>query len=174
MHAVDPIPRRLLESGEPDLACGGNRIDAGRIASASLWLFRVGILGSITELLLLGHYEKPLQLVPVVLLGLALVSSFLPVRAGGTGPGKALTIVCVLMLISGPLGLLLHYQNNVQFEREMQPAISGLPLFWAAIRGAVPALAPGTMIYMGGLGLLYLRISQLKRLAAASHLEGRN
>jgi len=155
-----------VRSRQTDLLSGGSRIVSGRIASASLWLFRLGVLGSGIELFLLGHYEKAWQMVPVGLLAAALIISFLPVAAEGSTVRTVFTIVCIAMLISGPIGLLLHYLDNVEFEREMQPSISGVALFWKAIRGALPALAPGTMIYLGGLGLLHLRISQSSQATA--------
>jgi len=126
----------------------------------------LGALGTTLELLLLGHYENVWQLIPLVVLGLALIGSFLPIRNGSARPDKLLLVVCALMLLSGPLGLLLHFLDNVEFEREMRPAISGFELFWKSIRGALPALAPGTMIYLGGLGLLYRSISRSHHAAA--------
>jgi hypothetical protein len=47
----------------------------------------------------------------------------------------------------------LHYQGNVEFERELAPDASGLPLVWEALKGATPALAPGTMMLLGAVGL---------------------
>ena len=136
-------------------------------------MFRLGVLGSGVELLLLEHYEKIWQAIPLGLLSIALIASFLPLRTGNSGPNKIFAVVCIVMLVSGPIGLLLHYQDNVEFEREMQPTIAGVSLFWKAIRGALPALAPGTMIYLGGLGLLHLLIARSHR-AAGGHTAGRN
>jgi hypothetical protein len=61
----------------------------------------------------------------------------------------------VLFVVSGALGLLLHFKGNVTFELEMEPSVSGWPLIWAALRGATPALAPGTMVQLGLIGLAY-------------------
>ncbi len=60
-----------------------------------------------------------------------------------------------LFVVSGFVGLLLHYQGNAEFELEMYPTLKGLELFWEAIKGATPALAPGTMIQLGLLGWAY-------------------
>jgi hypothetical protein len=43
----------------------------------------------------------------------------------------------------------------VEFELEMYPGLSGLELFREAMKGATPALAPGTMTILGLLGLAY-------------------
>ena len=58
--------------------------------------------------------------------------------------------------MSGVVGLWLHYQGNTEFELEMYPSLEGLALFWEAIRGATPTLAPGTMLELGLLGLAYM------------------
>ena len=34
----------------------------------------------------------------------------------------------------------------------MDPALHGLDLFWSALRGATPALAPGAMAQLGLIG----------------------
>jgi hypothetical protein len=60
-----------------------------------------------------------------------------------------------LFVVSGLVGLWLHYKGNVEFEREMYPALAGLQLFKQAMTGATPSLAPGTMVQFGMLGLLY-------------------
>ena len=59
----------------------------------------------------------------------------------------------VAFVLSDVAGVALHYQGNVEFELELQPDASGLPLVWQALKGATPALAPGTMMLLGALGL---------------------
>ena len=54
-----------------------------------------------------------------------------------------------------PIGVILHYRGNAEFELEMTPALGGLALMKAAILGATPLLAPGTMSLLGIIGLLY-------------------
>ena len=51
------------------------RVDAERIERLRLWLLgilAVGLLGTVTELLLLEHSEKPLQFVPLILIAAAI------------------------------------------------------------------------------------------------------
>ena len=60
-----------------------------------------------------------------------------------------------LVLASGIVGVVLHYRGNADFELEMRANIRGVELIWNALTGATPALAPGTMILLGLLGLLY-------------------
>ena len=60
-----------------------------------------------------------------------------------------------LCVVTGAVGILLHYRGNVEFELERDGSIRGLRLFWEAIRGATPALAPGALSQLGLLGLAY-------------------
>lgn len=117
------------------------------------FLFTMGALGAGTELLLLGHIEDTLQLVPLVLLGLgllALVGLWLRPRPSTLRVFRALM---VFFTASGFVGLYLHYRANSEFELEMYPSLAGLDLVWESLTGATPALAPATMAYLGLLGM---------------------
>ena len=107
------------------------------------------------ELLLLEHFEKNWQRVP-----LALFASSLVVLSWFAFKRTAITlrifrIVMLLFFVSGFLGIFLHYRVNVEFELEMYPSLAGLDLFWKSIQGATPTLAPGTMVQLGLLGWVY-------------------
>jgi hypothetical protein len=61
-----------------------------------------------------------------------------------------------LFLLSGVVGMALHFQVNMEFQREMDPALTGLALFQKSILAKTPpALAPGAMIQLGLIGLAY-------------------
>jgi hypothetical protein len=49
----------------------------------------------------------------------------------------------------------LHYRANQKFELEADPNMTGFALFSKVMTGAAPALAPGAMIQLGLLGLVY-------------------
>jgi hypothetical protein len=115
----------------------------------------LGIVGTLTELLLLEHTEGTWQKVPLVLLGLgalSLVVRFLRPRSSSL---RLLRGVMILFVASGLVGIYLHYRGNVELELEMVPSRSGFDLFREAIGGATPALAPGTMVQLGLIGLGY-------------------
>ena len=62
----------------------------------------------------------------------------------------------VLFIASGILGMYLHYRANVEFQREVDPAIAGRELLMKAITAKTPpALAPGSMSQLGLIGLAY-------------------
>lgn len=120
-----------------------------------LALFVLGVLGAGTELALLGHTESAWQWIPLILMGTSLAA--LGWRAFSRGPAslRAFQVLMALFVASGFLGLFLHYRGNAEFELEMYPSLGGAKLFWESITGATPALAPGTMIELGLLGLAY-------------------
>ena len=118
-----------------------------------LALVVAGAGGLALELLLLEHYDSPWQWAPLALLALVLLVG----GAAALRPGRRLLRtfqgLMTLCAAAGVLGVYLHYRGNVEFERESDPTRSGLVLFWEAIRGATPALAPGALAQLGLLGL---------------------
>ena len=120
-----------------------------------LILFLVGVVGTGIELLLLGHTEDVWQWAPLVLMVASLI--ILVWRATHTGSAslRAFQGTMVMFVLTGALGLWLHYDGNAAFEREMYSSIQGLDLFWEAVTGATPTLAPGTILELGLLGLVY-------------------
>lgn len=120
-----------------------------------LGLLLVGILGTLTELYLLEHTEDSWQLLPLVLLGLSLGAILLWVVSPSRSTMRVFQTVMLLFLSSGVLGLYLHYRGNVEFELEIYPSLRGFALFWEALKGATPALAPATMAHLGLVGLAY-------------------
>ena len=125
------------------------------IRNLLLLIFVAGLLGVVVELFLLEHFEVYWQFVPLILMcgSLVVLGWFAFKRVSMVL--RMFQIVMILFLISGCLGVILHYKVNVEFELEMYPSLSGLELFWKSIKGAIPFLAPGTMIQLGLLGLVY-------------------
>ena len=113
------------------------------------------MVGILIELLLLEHFEDALQIVPLGLLGLGVISLVWHARSPHRTSTRVVRAIMVLFLVSGVLGVFLHYRGNVEFERERRPQAGGWTLFREAMMGATPALAPGAMIQLGLLGLLY-------------------
>ena len=120
-----------------------------------LILLVIGILGTGAELLLLEHTEDVWQFVPLSLMGLSLIVLGWRVVDRGAVSMRVFQGTMILFVVSGFVGFWMHYQGNVEFELEMYPTMEGFELFRAALGGATPALAPGTMIQLGLLGLVY-------------------
>ena len=123
---------------------------------ALLWTYVLGAAGTGVELVLLEHYEDPWQWAPIALLAASLLALAWHAAPRARRPGlRAFRAVMLLCLASGAVGALLHYRGNVEFELEREPTLGGLRLFWESMRGATPALAPGTMIQLALVGLAY-------------------
>jgi hypothetical protein len=128
---------------------------AGPLRRALLVVVLVGAAGLLAELALLEHYDSAWQWAPLALLGVVLgiagALAWRPTR-GVLRCFRALMALCV---VAGAVGVYLHYRGNVEFELEREPALGGLALLWAAVRGATPALAPGALAQLGLVGLAY-------------------
>ena len=66
--------------------------------------------------------------------------------------------IAIVVILTGFLGIFLHLQNNLEFEREMKPHLPTLVLLKRAFTGALPVMAPGVLIPVGMLGLLVLNL----------------
>jgi hypothetical protein len=116
----------------------------------------IGIAGVSVELWLLAHVEDVYQLIPLVLNGAGLIATALVATRPSLGTVRLFQSVMLLLVVSGALGVLLHYQATTEFQLEMDPSLSGWALFRKAIVAkAPPALAPGAMTQLGLIGLAY-------------------
>jgi hypothetical protein len=124
-----------------------------RLRRALFIILAGGYAGIGAELLLTGHYEDTLQLVPLAIIAAALAALGWYAAGGGASSLRVLQLVMGISLVSGVVGAFLHYRGNTEFELERTPELAGFALFREAITGATPALAPGTMVLLGVIGL---------------------
>ncbi len=115
----------------------------------------LGLIGTGAELLLLQHYDDAWQVAPLVLLGAGLVVLGVHGMAAGPGTIRGIQALMALFIVSGVVGMAFHYKANSEFELERSPGLTGFSLFRESLSGATPALAPGTMIELGLIGLAY-------------------
>ncbi|HEX8430116.1 MAG TPA: hypothetical protein VF625_02470 [Longimicrobium sp.] len=118
-----------------------------------LALTLVGMMGLTAELLLLEHFESGWQWVPLVALGLGMAACVALLLRPARGTVRFFQAMMIVFVAAGAVGVFLHYRGNAEFEREMERGLGGVSLFWRALRGATPALAPGAMAHLGLLGL---------------------
>jgi hypothetical protein len=134
-----------------------------------LGLLLFGLVGTATELVLMGHDEDAWQLIPLVVIAMAVlaVGALLWgqtwVRPGSdrgqiprarTSTVRFFRVSMLLLILSGVLGAVLHYRANMEFKLETDPSLNGWALFSSVIQAkAPPALAPGNMALLGLLGL---------------------
>jgi hypothetical protein len=140
---------------------GGPRLNADsvRVERLRLWVLGVlvlGLIGTVTELILLEHYEQALQFVPLVLIGLGVVVLGSYYARGNTASLRALQIVMGLFVLSGFAGMLAHFNGSMEYQLELNPDMSTWELWEKILHAkAPPLLAPGMMMQMGLLGLAY-------------------
>jgi hypothetical protein len=117
-------------------------------------LFLLGSIGTAAELVLLEHTEDAWQIVPLGLLSVGWVLLGVLVARPSLVTARMFQTLMIAFVSSGLVGVGLHYNSNVEFERELQPDAAGWFLTWEALKGATPALAPGAMMLLGGIGWL--------------------
>ena len=116
----------------------------------------LGLAGTAIELVLLEHYEDSAQLLPLFFIGLAFAAIVGHLVAAGPGSVLFLRAVMAFLVLSGVLGVVLHYRGSLEFQLEMDPTQSGWALFTKVLHAkAPPALAPGVMAQLGLIGLVY-------------------
>ena len=114
-----------------------------------------GLIGTTAELLLLGHFEDWKQYTPLGVLGVSILAQGWYAVSRSAGSIRALRAGMWLCILSGGVGVLLHFRGNMEFELEMTPAMAGWELFRETMTGATPALAPGSLIPLGLIGLAW-------------------
>ena len=128
----------------------------GLLRRILLGILLLGMAGTTTELLLLRHTEDSTQLIPLMLLGAGYVVVAWNARRRSRLSVRTLQAVMVLFVASGILGVFFHYGANVEFQREIEPELTGSNLLWKVLQAKTPpALAPGVMAQLGLIGLAY-------------------
>jgi hypothetical protein len=136
------------------------RVGASRLELLRIWIVAVlvlGFLGTITELILLEHYEEPLQFVPLVLIVLAVATLAWHLARGDATSLNALLVIMSLSVIAGFVGFVAHFYGSAEFQLDLDPEMSTWELIDKVLRAkAPPLLAPGMMIQLGLLGIAYV------------------
>jgi len=129
------------------------------LARIRWWLLAVLVLelvGTLVELLLLQHFEDLLQWVPLVLIVLTLLLVAWHVARPQPATMRALRVTMCGLVVAGFVGVGAHLQGAAEFQLEMDPSQPRWNVFRKALQAqAPPALAPGVMLQMGLLGLIY-------------------
>ena len=135
-------------------------VGADRVELLRRWILGVmvlGLLGTVTELLLLEHYEQPLQFVPLVLIAAAIAALAYEVRRRDAASSRALQIVMGLFVLAGFVGFVAHFLGSAEFQLDLNPEMGTWELIEKVLHAkAPPLLAPGMMLQLGLLGLAYV------------------
>jgi uncharacterized membrane protein len=131
-----------------------------RVELLRLWILGVlvlGLLGTMTELVLLGHYEQPMQFVPLVLIAAAVAVLAWEFRRRDAASRRTVQVVMALFVLAGFVGFGAHFLGSTEYQLELNPDMSTWELLEKVLRAkAPPLLAPGMMLQMGLLGLAYV------------------
>jgi len=135
------------------------------IRNLLLYLCALGLLGTGVELLLMEHTEEFTQLIPLIVIGIGLVSIIAHKILNSKGSLLFIKSIMLVTAISGFAGMIFHFNSNMEFAIELSPELSGFDLFLKTIKGTTPpTLAPGNMTLLGCLGLIYgYRFNNLKK-----------
>jgi hypothetical protein len=115
----------------------------------------IGVMGTIGELILLRHIDEPAQWIPVVALVLALPVLIWHASSPSHATVRVLQALMALFFVLGVVGVGLHYDGNVEFERELHPSERGWEFLRKTVAGATPVLAPGSLVLLGLVGLAH-------------------
>ena len=116
----------------------------------------VGALGTLTELLLLAHFEDAFQMIPVGLLLVCLIIMTWHAGRPSVTTVRLLQGTMLLLLAAGATGVALHFNGAAQFQLEIDPSLTGSALFAKVIRvHAPPLLAPGSLVQLALIGLIH-------------------
>ena len=143
-----------MDAGRPKLDT-----DSVVLERLRLWVLGVivlGLIGTMTELILLEHDEQALQFVPLVLMVLGAAVLAWQAAAGSTASLRTLQVVMGLFVLSGFAGMAAHFNGSAEYQLELNPDLGMWELLDKIVHAkAPPLLAPGMMMQMGLLGLAY-------------------
>ena len=146
----------LTDMGPARRSSSADSVLLARVRVVLLVLVVLAMAGMAADLLLLGHYEDSWQLPPLVVIGIGLCVAVWAGLSRSRTAIRSMQLTMLLFLVTGGAGIVLHYEGNSEFQREMDPALTGWPLFAKVMQAkAPPALAPAALMQIGLLGLLY-------------------
>lgn len=120
-----------------------------------LALTAFGLLAVSTELTLLEHYEEATMLIPLGTNAVALAAVIAHLLVDSRATVRMLRVAMLLLVVTGALGVGLHYRGSLEFQIDMDPTLSAGELFWKVLHmKAPPTLAPGAIAQLGLLGLI--------------------
>ncbi|MEX5298114.1 hypothetical protein RCG67_04955 [Kocuria sp. CPCC 205292] len=120
-----------------------------------LTLLGIGtVLGALTELAMLRHWQGPAQLVPWAVLAVLLLGAAAWLVRRSAGTARTVRIAAVVSVLGSAYGVYEHVLANLRAGPAdpryagVWESMSGAAQLWAATSGAVgpsPVLVPGTM-----------------------------
>ena len=121
-----------------------------------LAVLALGLVGTAAELILMEHYETPVQWVPLASIGVAIAVLTWHLVKRDARSIRALQATMLLFLVAGIVGTGFHFRGGAEFQLEIDRSQSRWTIFKKVMRAkAPPVLAPGLMVQLGLVGLIY-------------------
>jgi hypothetical protein len=102
-------------------------------------------IGTLVELWLEEHTESATQYIPFVLCGLGLLTIIFVLLKPQPWSLRLLQGTMILVGLGSFFGLYEHIEHNLAFELEIRPNAVASDVFFEALKGANPLLAPGIL-----------------------------
>jgi phosphotransferase system glucose/maltose/N-acetylglucosamine-specific IIC component len=125
------------------------------VRSLLLGVVFLGLLGLAAELYLLGHYFETAQWAPLVTLALAFLTGVAVAVSPRRATVRSFQAAMALAVIVGLVGIGFHLRSNYQFDVEIEPESPLGTRLFHVLHGAVPSLAPGALVQLGLVGLVF-------------------
>ncbi|NGP87113.1 hypothetical protein [Fodinibius halophilus] len=110
-------------------------------------------IGTIFELILLGHTEESQQWIPFIASFLGLVMIGWVWKSATENSLKTLRWIMLGICLVSLLGMYFHFSGNFFFALEINPSMTWTEAIWPAMTGSYPFLAPGILFLAGILGI---------------------
>ena len=133
-----------------------DKVDQFRLRQVIIAALLFMMIGTVLELYLLDHYEDALQLIPILCIGTSLLLMIILLVRKSNVVIRLFQIVLSITALSGLYGTFLHLRANFEFEQEMKPTAENWDVFVESLSGALPSLAPASMIVLALIGYAYL------------------
>ena len=134
-----------------------------RLKRVILLAFALITVGTVLELYLLHHYESIYQLIPILCIALIVVSVIALVFLRTIFVKNSFKFILLVTALSGVYGVYLHLYANFEFELEIRPSADTWDLISESFSGALPALAPFSMVVLALIGYSYLILINQKQ-----------
>jgi hypothetical protein len=126
------------------------------VRSLVLLAIAVALIVTEAELLFVGHIgSNNGQIIAVVLIGVGLIAVTSHALLRNSASIVLFRLAMYLFLVFGLDGLMTHYHAAENAVLKSQPGLAGFALLRATLGGKIPLLAPGMLIQIGLLGLVY-------------------
>src|SRR5258706_14484045 len=116
---------------------GADSARADRIELLRLWILVIlvlGLIGTVTELVLLEHYEQPLQFVPLILIVAAVGVLWWEFRRHDLASRRSIQVVMALFVLAGFGGFAAHFQGSGENQLEPNPGLGNWGLLGRNLR----------------------------------------